>query len=975
MISSSGALAYVDAVAAAQAEHDPTQAFATFTVIGGRGKSMRRYCLETLSPSEYERFADELQKRLRMDAAALGTCAAPLNERACIAVVVCDVDQGSPSVPLMLLTASLLRSAFAVHFGVETAAYVAMRASARGELKYHLYFPGVLLVDPVVLTAALELARVNVKVDRLPAQARQLRVHGSDKCDGESGLFTGAGIYRLVGGFDKRGSPLPPDCEPPRDDDGLWHSVRAGERLIRRLLLDPDNAYPRASTSVARTVLASVAAAQSCGSNAVAAAWIEAAAGGDDAREVKLLLSARDGSWFVVSSHRPCAACGDERTEWRCLARLARFVDGAGDAWLTIYRWALCLGCCEVGGRPAPVQSLLPPLILSLDAVAAPKIKSVEKEDEQEAEEKEAAAAEEEEGEEEKEVGEEEDEEDEDEDEEKNEEEKNEEGVDEEDEVDEEEEEEEENECESNVPRLMADDEFGVRAAIARDNLLDLPIEVVYPAGFGHVDVASGKCVVERDGERRVSPERAHAATTVTALTRQLLACTPGAHRLLDGAIVESRVELSVADCTVRGSEGEVTTNLCNGMRPGTSVGDWAAPAGAHTIELLKTPCGAGKTEFSIRCMMRALLPGNCLLVIAPRVVLCEQLVTRIKSSAARAGHRWHVLSYKQVSSHQRELLPDSVLVTTLESLPRFASMQFAGVVVDELCTVVHALHCKTTESRRSVVLDAFVRVVARARHSIMMDRDIGAGERLFVAHVVARMQHDISWPRRNVIDATVRAPAVHVRHVTMADPVRRTVELWRNTDQMIADMKQQLLAGKNIAVFCATKSDAEKLYECFNDYFENATLITGDTDPDVKREFALAPDEYFAARSTRIWLYTTAASVGLSVDNEYFHEVYAIGADFLSLRALLQAEARLRLLVGQARHERRIHLCLPPAVFDRTRIAAASRNADHRLGGGGARVRIAAHARRRRRADSIDVFVATIIAAPVVAKCGACRH
>jgi hypothetical protein len=228
---------------------------------------MRRYCLETLSPSEYERFADDLQQLLRNDA-AMGACAAPLNERACIAVVVCDVDQGSPSVPLMLLTASLLRSAFAVHFGVETAAYVAMRASARGELKYHLYFPGVLLVDPVVLTAALELARVNVKVDRLPAQARQLRVHGSDKCDGESGLFTGAGIYRLVGGFDKRGSPLPPDCEPPRDDDGLWHSVRAGERLIRRLLLDPDNAYPRASTSVARTVLASVAAAQSCGSNA-----------------------------------------------------------------------------------------------------------------------------------------------------------------------------------------------------------------------------------------------------------------------------------------------------------------------------------------------------------------------------------------------------------------------------------------------------------------------------------------------------------------------------------------------------------------------------------------------------------------------------------------------------------------------------------------------------------------------------------
>jgi excinuclease UvrABC helicase subunit UvrB len=119
------------------------------------------------------------------------------------------------------------------------------------------------------------------------------------------------------------------------------------------------------------------------------------------------------------------------------------------------------------------------------------------------------------------------------------------------------------------------------------------------------------------------------------------------------------------------------------------------------------------------------------------------------------------------------------------------------------------------------------------------MDRDIAAGERLLVSHVVAQMQHSVSWKRTNVREEIVRPPPVHVRHVTMADPVRRTVDLWTDVAQMCAHMQQQLLAGKNIAVFCATKKFAEKLCAALKPYFGDATVITGDTD---------------ARRKARVW-------------------------------------------------------------------------------------------------------------------------
>jgi hypothetical protein len=827
-MSKSSALAFVQAQA--QAHADATRAFATLTLIdseasGGRGA---RFCLENLSPVEYERFANELQQLLRDDGAQR-RAAVSLNERAHVSVVVIDIDDDSPSEEAALYATAQLRLAFAVHFGVSSAAYVAMRSTPRGAHKYHIYLPGVLHIDKAVLDVAIKLARPSVRVDRQPTEQRHLRMHGTDRREKESGRFEGAGIYRLIGGFDERGAPLPRNFEPPAAD-GCWHSVRAGEQLVRRLLLDPHNAYPCAVTSVARQLLAASADEQL----PPGAPWtfVAAAAGGDDAREIQLLLSAGDGSWFLVSSLLRCGTCNDERTEHRCLARVAPFADGAGDRWATIYRWSLCLGCCQSRDVQTQVTLTLP-----MDTVPA-----------------EVACC---------------------------------------------------------APELACESS----SFASNDNLLNLPIEVVYPAGFGAVSDGTQACRVVRRGARRVSPQAALEATTVSALTRQLLTCTPGAPLLADDAIVESCVHLSTDDCTVDASDGAAKTNLLNGL---TRTGAWAAPPGAHGIELWATPCGGGKTEAALRRMLELLLPGERLLIIAPRVTLCCQLKERTERTAgAEHSARGRVRSYKEVRPNDVDDL--FVLVITLESLPKFRAVPFAGVIVDELCTVVHSLHGKTTNGHRLAILDAFVHAVALARHAILMDRDIAAGERLFVSYVVAHMQHGVRWPRTNLVDATVRAPPVHVRHVTMADPVQRTIELWCNVDQMCAHMQQQLHAGRNIAVFCSTKSEAEGLFEYLAKYFSDATAITGSTDEDVKREFGLKPDEHFEVHRTRVWVYTTAAGVGLSVDKLHFHEVYVIAADFLSLRTLLQAEARVRVLVGQSRTERRIHLCLPPLVRDRT--------------------------------------------------------
>jgi late competence protein required for DNA uptake (superfamily II DNA/RNA helicase) len=826
----SSALAFIRAQSAEVA--DPTCAFATLTLIdceADSNRSTRRYCLENLPPVDYERLAEEMQRLLREDCAQQRP-AVTLNERAHVSVVVLDIDDGSPSEAAALRAAALVRSAFAVHFGVESAVYVAVRKAPSGALKYHIYLPDVLHIDDGVLNAVLKLARPNVQVDRKPSQARHLRMHGTDRRDDASGRFTGAGVYRVIGGYDKRGVPLARNYEPTVATDGAcWHSVRAGERLVRHLLLDPHNAYPRAVTEAARQLMQIETPA-----NTVSWACVLAAAGGDEAREVKLLLSASDGSWFVVSSQLPCDDCG-ERTEQRCLARLAAFEDGAGDQWLSVYRWTLCLGgCCT----DRPVQSLAP-LAVALSAAKASKAVSCQ-------------------------------------------------------------------------PRLCA---HGANSFVSHDSLLNLPIEVVYPAGLGVVDAQTGRCQL---AERRVSPQDALTATTVTTLTRQLIACLPGASDLAPGAVVESRLKLSVAACTMTDpATGRESTNLWNGLKDV----EWTIPVGAHGIELWASPCGGGKTYAAVQRMMRLLAPGELLLLIAPRVVLTEQLAQRVDRTASESQHVWNgkVRTYKAVNANIMD--NTLVVVSTLESLPRIASLaSFAGVIIDEFCLDAHLLHGKTVANRRSAVLNALVQTIARARHTIVMDRDIAAGERLLVSHVVAQMQHSVRWERTNVREEIVRPPPVHVRHVTMADPVRRTVDLWTDVAQMCAHMQQQLLAGKNIAVFCATKEFAEKLCAALKPYFGDATVITGDTDADEKREFGIAPDKWFAKKSARIWIYTTAAAVGLSVDEEYFHEVYVIADDFLSLRALLQAEARVRVIIGQAPNTRRFHLCLPSSVRNRTK-------------------------------------------------------
>jgi hypothetical protein len=167
----------------------------------------------------------------------------------------------------------------------------------------------VLHIDDGILDAVLKLARPNVRVDRKPSQARHLRMHGTDRRDDASGRFTGAGVYRLIGGYDKRGVPLARDYEPTVASDGAcWHSVRAGERLVRHLCCSNHAARIRAPSLMSARRL--VMQDRSAGENG----WLDVCAGGGGRRR-----SARDQTAAV--SHRRQLVCGVVaaalRRQWR----------------------------------------------------------------------------------------------------------------------------------------------------------------------------------------------------------------------------------------------------------------------------------------------------------------------------------------------------------------------------------------------------------------------------------------------------------------------------------------------------------------------------------------------------------------------------------------------------------------------------------------------------------------------------------
>ena len=431
-------------------------------------------------------------------------------------------------------------------------------------------------------------------------------------------------------------------------------------------------------------------------------------------------------------------------------------------------------------------------------------------------------------------------------------------------------------------------------------SIMQLPLECVYEPGFVHVradvdELGPIDAAMDRRFKLRVSPVQ------LAALWERYVGRDDGGVARL----TESALTLTADQC--RDANGRVRLAL-GVTRP-------VLAAGTHEIITVAAPCGAGKSYLAFAAIAEA---AGKVLVVAPRKSLTRELAQRIDQYMRAHLRNKRVVHYADVAHGRRRQLDDEcdVLVVTPESLPQF-TMSESGymfdahtLVVDELCTVVKTLYdSATTLTVRSESERALFAAIAKSRLCIAMDRDIGPLEKMFVGAVLAAMP-TMLWrpvagdPRSGVV------PRVHVHSIVLKDWVRLTAEVYESLAAMLVMMRVALDCGERVAVFTARAVDAYALTEMFaTDY--RTKLIAGPVGEDEKAAFAAQPDGVLGDADAQLWIYTTSANVGISVERHPFDHAFVVLGKHLTLRDALQAERRVRHLVGQAADERKFHLCL----------------------------------------------------------------
>lgn len=377
---------------------------------------------------------------------------------------------------------------------------------------------------------------------------------------------------------------------------------------------------------------------------------------------------------------------------------------------------------------------------------------------------------------------------------------------------------------------------------------------------------------------------------------------------MLSGNVVgwqSVQISLTAAQC---GATDEALPRLATGL---AAIGGLPVPPEhSQQIVLLKAPCGAGKTV-SLGPLIAA---STKTLVVAVRKALTSELTTRLGGLAP--GRR--VIYYGDVQKSNIDSIDSAadVLVVTPESLFKFV-MDRAGrykfgadlFVVDEICSVVKTLYESATTSRfRTSIQTAFLAAMAHARRVVFLDKDIGFGERLFLA---AALCHNESIPAPPVLGVFVRPPT-QIVDISMEDRVKRRVVFWPDRATMIADAEEKLAAGGAVAMFFTAKTEAFQAYVYLKDKVDDpseALLMTGSSPESEKATFSADPNGVLNAKRVRVFIYTSTVGVGISIDRHRFTDVYVTLGSHMTWRDALQAEARVRELDGQSIWVREINV------------------------------------------------------------------
>lgn len=343
------------------------------------------------------------------------------------------------------------------------------------------------------------------------------------------------------------------------------------------------------------------------------------------------------------------------------------------------------------------------------------------------------------------------------------------------------------------------------------------------------------------------------------------------------------------------------------------------ANPGEHMLVTLAAPCGTGKTVAAFDIAFGGLAKGDKVLIVAPYTPLTHELAKRAADTSMGQTLRRVV--------HYDSPLPDDdaydAVVVTPESVYKFRNMRAKRVIVDEFCSVLKTLYTsETAAGRRNEIWATLVAAMTFAERVVVMDKDIGPQERLWLAALVCYTRTPgLRWPLAragHVLDLIADRPGLVVHEFELRDRIERQVDLWTNATAMRRNILTDVAQGSCVAVFMANRNEAHELQAWIGvlDPEISVLMINGHTNADDKRTFSRAPDSTLDDNGTQVWIYTTSAAFGISVEEHKFDVVYVFAGPHLTQRVALQAAERVRHISGQARGTRQFHLCVP---FDRS--------------------------------------------------------
>ena len=331
------------------------------------------------------------------------------------------------------------------------------------------------------------------------------------------------------------------------------------------------------------------------------------------------------------------------------------------------------------------------------------------------------------------------------------------------------------------------------------------------------------------------------------------------------------------------------------------SIPDIVLPPGKSTL-LKHAPTGTGKTTKAARdvAAIIAAAPSTSVLVIAPLVNLVKSHYQ--KHFTAGAGFT----CYLDAANH--DIMADRVVVC-INSLLRVQRRKFDVVVVDEPNYMLRALAKMNPAQRPCEVYNLLCHHLRESGGNNIMD-----------AYALTGL------PEMLLRHAGIMA-TTHVVEVRRPPRERLRVEfLFSDGAQAgVNALFLDLAAGKNVAAYCSTKTEASLYHEMTKETFpaRTAALLTGDTE-DAERNRLLSLLERPPGEGSSLpnaFFFTNALAVGTSIEARHFHKVYA----FVGLHGkkdtetIRQALARVRWLIHEeaGSEEASIVVCFAPEVYD----------------------------------------------------------